>query len=151
MNYLVIFYVLNISCGKKSRWYSTTIKSTRCTKHPHVVLLLYRGMRATKCLWSFFSKKKYNHTYTGFVDWLNNFVAFEWLKITPINEKDSAIKKVFLTEFQFKKRWYLPIDSKWWFYLKYHNNRREIDYSNVLYENWWRQWACTFYNFDHCQ
>lgn len=99
----------------------------------------------------FSQEKKYNHNYTGFVDWLSNFVAFEWLKITPLIEKDSAIQKVFLVEFWFKKRWMTPVDVKWWFYLKYNDNKREINYSNVLYENWRKAWACSFYRFEICK
>lgn len=99
----------------------------------------------------FSQEKRYNHTYSGFVKWLDNFVAFEWLKITPIKEKDSAIQKVFLAEFWFKKRWLKAVDTKRWMYLTYNNNKREIKYTNTLYENWLKKWACEFYPLEQCK
>lgn len=96
-------------------------------------------------------KKKWDNI-GKFSNWLKDFVAFEWLKITELKEKDSAIKKVFLTEFWFKKRWIKSINSKWWFYLVYNWKTWKIDYSNVLYENWYKNWACDFYKFkDYCK
>lgn len=98
----------------------------------------------------FSQEKKYQHTYTWFASRLDWFVAFEWLKITFLEEKSSPTQKIFLTEFWFKKRWMQLVDSKQWFYLIYDWDKREINYSNVLYENWRKKWACGFYNFDHC-
>ena len=102
----------------------------------------------------FSEEKKKNHTYEWFINWLNWFVAFEWLKITELTDKNSAIQKVYLAEFWFKKRWKLSIPTKRWFYVRYNwdKNKREINYSNVLYdENWWNTWACNFYEFDICK
>lgn len=100
----------------------------------------------------FSEEKKHQHTYTWFVDRLEWFVAFEGLKITYLPEKSSAVQKVFLTEFWFKKRGMKSIETKRWFYLRYDWNKREINYSNVLYdENKRNSTACSFYNFEHCK
>jgi hypothetical protein len=44
-----------------------------------------------------------------------------------------------------------PIEIKWWFTMIFKNNEWKIDYSNVLYEKWYKEGACEFYKFeDHC-
>lgn len=101
----------------------------------------------------FSDEKKRNHTYEWFKERLNNFVAFEWLKIVELPEKNSVIQKVYLSEFWFKERWKLSVQTKRWFYVRYNwdKDKWEINYSNVIYdENWWTSWACNFYNFDIC-
>ena len=101
----------------------------------------------------FSEEKKEQHTFEWFKNRLDWFVAFEWLKISELTEKNSAIQKVYLAEFWFKKRWLLSIPTKWWLYVKYNweKDKWEINYSNVLYdENWWNSWACNFYDFDIC-
>ena len=100
----------------------------------------------------FSQEKKYNQTFSGFSEWLHNLVAFEWLRITPLPEKDSAIKKAFLAEFWFKERWKKAVDIKQWFTLEFIDKEWKIDYStNNLYEKWRKDWACDFYHFDHCK
>lgn len=85
--------------------------------------------------------------FEGFARWLENFVAFEGLKITEITDKSSATNKVYLAEFDFKKRGYKAIPSKWGLYLRYDYSKDtwKIHYSNVLYENGWKEGACDFY------
>jgi len=100
----------------------------------------------------FTEEKKSQHTYSWFVNWLWDFLSFEWLKILELPEKDSASQKVFIAEFGFKKRGKLSVDTKRWFYLKYDGKDWKINYSNVLYD--WKnrdKWACNFYKFEHCQ
>ena len=99
----------------------------------------------------FSQNKKYNHTYSWFALRLNNLVAFEWLKITPVTDKDSAVQKVFLVEYWFKKRWEVTINMKQWFYLEYYDGKRRINYSNLLYQDWRKPWACAFYHFEICK
>lgn len=102
----------------------------------------------------FSDEKKKNNQYELFANRLEWFVAFEWLKITELTEKNSAIQKVYLAEFWFKKRGRLSIPTKRWFYVRYNweTDKWEINYSNVLYnENWWDKWACNFYHFEHCK
>ena len=102
----------------------------------------------------FSEEKKSQHTLEWFKKRLEWFVAFEWLKITELTEKNSAIQKVYLAEFWFKKRWMLSIPTKRWFYVKYNwdADKWEINYSNILYdENWRNSGACNFYDFDICK
>jgi len=98
--------------------------------------------------WNVFTENKKNNTkdgFQGFQNWLNNFVAFEGLKITNLSEKDSASTKVYLAEFDFKKRGMKPVPSKWGFYLKFNGKDWQIDYSSILYEHNWKNGACEFY------
>jgi len=104
--------------------------------------------------WDLFTEDKKVNTlkgYEGFREWLENFVAFEGLKVSSLTEKDSASSKVYLAEFNFKKRGMKPVPSKWGFYLKYDGKEWRIDYSNVLYERNWKEGSCEFYDrFPHC-
>ncbi len=100
----------------------------------------------------FTDRKKQGDSVEKFSKWLNNFVAFEWLKIIELKEKKSASKKLFLTEFWFKRRWMKTVNVKWGFYMVYDWKKWKIDYSNVLFEKWYKDWACDFYKFeDYCK
>ena len=102
----------------------------------------------------FSDNKKAQHTLTWFIDWANDFVAFEGLKISELPEKNSANSKVFLLEYRAKKRGMLANSEIWIFFVVFNSdkNKWEINYSNVLYDdNWWRKWACDYYKFDHCK
>jgi hypothetical protein len=94
---------------------------------------------------------KKEHSYYEFSNWLNNTIWFEGLKITPLTWKDTAIQKVFLVDFGFKKRWKIPSKSIRWMYVKYNLGKREINANSVLFENTWKPTACEFYHFDHCK
>lgn len=99
----------------------------------------------------FSQSKKQNNPYPWFELWLKDLVWFEWLQITSLSEKDTAIKKVFLVEYTLKKRGMKWVDTKQWYYLKYSGWKWYIDYSTTpLYENWRKDWACEFYKFDNC-
>lgn len=49
-------------------------------------------------------QKQQNNSFEQFSSWLEDFENFEGLKITELKEKQSASKKVFLVEFNFKKK-----------------------------------------------
>lgn len=87
----------------------------------------------------------------GFKGWLENFVAFEGLNISELQNKSSASSKVYLAEFDFKQRGMKPVRSTHGYYMKLIDGRWEIDYSNVLFENGWKEGACEFdSNFEIC-
>lgn len=94
---------------------------------------------------------KQNHTYEWYERWLEYVIGFEWLKITPLTWKNTAIQQVFLVEFDFKKRWLPPVPRKRWMYVRFKWWKREINANTVLYENWRKKEACNFYPFEHCQ
>ena len=94
---------------------------------------------------------KQSNSYEWFYNRLHDIVGFEWLQITELTWKNTAIQKVYLVEFGFKKRWKIPLDSKRWMYLRYKNWKREINANSILYENWRMPTACKFYTFEHCK
>lgn len=94
---------------------------------------------------------KKDKTFNWFSNRLNDIVWFEWLKITELTWKNTVTQKVFIVEFWFKKRWKIPLESKWWMYVKFNNWKREINANSVLYENERNSTACKFYKFDHCK
>lgn len=100
----------------------------------------------------FTEEKKKNNPFDGFKSWLENIVSFQWLTITPIPDKTSALQRVYLAEYDFQKRWMKPVKTKMWYTLILEGNTWRINYStNPLYENWWKNWACEFYKFpNHC-
>jgi hypothetical protein len=96
-------------------------------------------------------KQQWN-SYEWFYNRLYDIVGFEWLQITELTWKNTAIQKVFLVEFEFKKRWKIPLDSKRWMYVRYKNWKREINANSILYDNKWRSsTSCEFYTFEHCK
>jgi hypothetical protein len=103
--------------------------------------------------YSLFSEsKKMNNSYTWFAFRLKDIVWFEWIKITPLVEKNTALSEVFLVEYWFKKRWLKTVKTIQGWYAKYNKDHWEIDYSTLpLYENWWKSGACDFYRFEHCK
>jgi hypothetical protein len=94
--------------------------------------------------------KQWN-SYEWFYNRLHDIVWFEWLQITELTWKNTAIQRVYLVEFGFKKRWKIPLDSKRWTYVRYNNGKREINANSILYENWRKPTACEFYTFEHCK
>lgn len=98
----------------------------------------------------FTDKKKENDSLEKFSIWVDDFVAFEWLKIRELKEKSSASKKVFIAEFWYKKRWMKSVNSIWWFYLSFDGESWKIDYSNVLFEKNWKTWSCDFIIHEWC-
>jgi hypothetical protein len=99
--------------------------------------------------WKIFSSKKQENTtggLEGFKNWLKYFVAFEGLKITELKEKNSALTKVYIAEFDFKQRGMKPVHSIWGIYMKNYNEIWKIDYTNILFENGWKDGACDFYS-----
>lgn len=100
----------------------------------------------------FTEEKKKNNPFDGFKSWLENIVSFQWLTITPIPEKTSALQRVYLIEYDFQKRWMKPVKTKMWYTLILVWNTWKINYStDPLYENGWKDGACNFYKFsEHC-
>jgi hypothetical protein len=99
--------------------------------------------------WNMHTKEKKQNTKDGlqaFERWLKDFIAFENFKITEI--KESVSTKVFLVEFDFKKRGLKPVESKWGMYMKWEDDDWKLDYTSVYFENEWKKSkedACTFY------
>lgn len=91
--------------------------------------------------------------FTWFSERLQNFIAFEGIKVTPVENKNSASSKVFLVEFWFKKRGMKPVQTKRGMYLRFKEWVWEINSVSKLYENWRkdREWACSYYQFEHCK
>lgn len=93
-----------------------------------------------------------NNSYSWYVQWLSNFLSFEWLNIIPLPAKDSFSQKVFLAEFGFKNRWEIVIETKRWIYLKYNGKDWKINALAVLKDQkWWAKGACSFYKFEICK
>ena len=105
------------------------------------------------CTWAYsllsddFKEKQ---KFEWYCNWLSDIIGFEWLKITELLEKNTAISKVFLVEFRLKKRWLIPIESKWGMYVRYLNWKWEINANSVVYEHEWSSTACDFCKFDFC-
>jgi hypothetical protein len=111
----------------------------------------------TKDAYSLFSqgfKERQSDWFSWFNIWLKDVVAFEWLKITPIESKSSPTIRVFLVEFWFKKRWMKSVDLIWLMRLRYNKNNWEIHSNDVVYENWWKEKRelkiCDIYKVEHC-
>lgn len=102
----------------------------------------------------FSDSKKSQHTLTWYISWAKDFITFEWLKISSLPDKDSVMTKIFLVEYKSKKRGMKSVPETRIFFVIYNSNKNkwEINYNNVLNdENWWRNWACDYYKFNHCE